>query len=61
MKTLRLMAWISGAIAAVLIIMGCISLVFSINLFGVGHSISFFHGANSFLLAAIVLLLAAKK
>jgi len=61
MKTLRWIAWLTGAVAVVLIIMGSISIVFNVTLTGVGHIISYFHAANSFLLVTIALLLAEKK
>jgi hypothetical protein len=62
MKTLRLIAWLSGAVAALLIIAGSLSLVFRFNIIeGVNHSTNYFHAANSFLLVAIALLLAEKR
>ena len=57
MKYLRWLAWLSAAVAVVLMLMGTISLLFGVKFTGVEHIISYFHGATSFLLLAVVLLL----
>jgi hypothetical protein len=61
MKILRWIAWISAAIAAVLIIMACIALVIGKLFCGVAHGVNFFHAANSFLLVAITLFIVTKN
>jgi hypothetical protein len=61
MKTIRWIAWISAALAVVIIILAGISLVTNKFLFGVAHVINFFQTANSFLLLAITLFIATKQ
>ena len=57
MKAISYLSWASGVIAGALIIIGCLTLVFRIQLFGVNHVINYFHAANSFLLVAICCLI----
>jgi hypothetical protein len=61
MKTIRIIAWISASVAALIIIFGAISLATGKSLFGFAHVVNFFHVANSFLLLAIVLFIASKQ
>ena len=51
MKAISYLSWAAGVIAAALMIMGVIALVFNVHLFGVNHIVNYFHMANSFLLA----------
>lgn len=62
MKILRWIAWISAAIAVVIIIVGLISLAAGKVMCGFNHPIiNYFHAANSFLLLAIALFIATKQ
>jgi len=58
MKLFTIIAWISGIIATVMIILGAISLLLGNNLFGVRHEANFYIVANSLLLLAILCVLA---
>jgi hypothetical protein len=60
MKALQLIAWIAGAIALILVVLGTIDYIFNIRILGVNHVINVFHIANSFALLAIVSLLLKK-
>jgi len=60
MKVLRWIAWISMAIAVVIIILAGIALLTCTHIFGVAHVPSYFHAANSFLLIAIALFVVTK-
>lgn len=61
MKILRWIAWGSAALAAILIILACISLISGKLICGVAHGINFFHAANSLLLIAIMLFIVTKQ
>lgn len=61
MKTLEILAWISGGIGCLIIIFAAISLIIGRNLFGFNQLVNYFHAANSFLLASVVLFLAGRK
>ena len=61
MKTLRWIAWILASLAALIIILACISLLISKSLFGIDHVVNYFHGANSVLLLAIALFIGTKQ
>jgi hypothetical protein len=58
MKLFKLAAWASGIIAVVIMILGIIALFTCQNLFGIRHEANYFITANSFLLLAILCLLA---
>jgi len=58
MKFYTIVAWISGIIAAILMLLGAISLVLGNNLFGVRHEANYYIVASSFLLLAILCVLA---
>ncbi|MBP1667917.1 MAG: hypothetical protein H6Q21_283 [Bacteroidetes bacterium] len=58
MKLFRLAAWASGIVAVVIMILGIIALFTNQNLFGIRHEANYFITANSFLLLAILCLLA---
>ena len=53
MKALKIITWVSGVIAGILIILAVLTLILNKHLFGVNHVINYFHAANSFLLVAI--------
>ena len=57
MKTLQLIAWISGAVAVILILLGIIALLFGKPFFEMINIVKYFHAANSFLLLGIFCLL----
>ena len=57
MKTLKIIAWFSGVIAGILILLGVLTLILQTHLFGVNNVINYFHAANSFFLLAICCLL----
>jgi hypothetical protein len=61
MKALQLIAWIAGAIAVILVLIGTAAYIFDFRLFGVNHVINYFHVANSYLLVAILSLLLKKS
>ena len=58
MKLFKLAAWASGIIAVVIMILAIIALIANTNLFGIKHEANYFITANSFLLLAILCLLA---
>jgi hypothetical protein len=58
MKLFTVVAWISGILAALLMILGAISLVLGNNLFGVRHEANYYIVASSLLLMAILCVLA---
>jgi uncharacterized membrane protein len=58
MKLFRLAAWASGIVAVLIMILGIIALFAQQNLFGIRHEANYFITANSFLLLAILCLLA---
>ena len=55
MKTLNWLAWISGSIGVLIVLIAVISLLTGRNMFGFGHVVNYFHAANSFLLITIAL------
>jgi len=61
MKAINWIAWISAAIAAVIILLACISLLIGKGILGFNHAVNFFQAANSFLLLAIALFIVTKK
>jgi uncharacterized membrane protein len=58
MKLFRLAAWASGIVAVLIMILGIIALFAQQNLFGIRHEANYFITANSFLLLAILCVLA---
>lgn len=58
MKLFKLAAWISGIIAVIIMILGIIALLLQQNLFGIRHEANYFVTASSFLLLAILCVLA---
>jgi hypothetical protein len=58
MKLFKSLAWVSGILATVIMILGGISLILGNNLLGVRHEANFFIVANSLLLLAILCVLA---
>jgi len=58
MKSLKLIAWISGIIAGIIMLLGVIDFFFGWELVKGVKAISYFHTANSFLLLAICCTLA---
>jgi len=58
---MKQLAWISGIIAALLMICGFIVFITNNKFLGVNHAVNYFHVANSFLLATIALLLMDHK
>jgi type II secretory pathway pseudopilin PulG len=58
MKLFKLAAWASGIIAVVIMILGIIALIIRQNLLGIRHEANYFVAASSFLLLAILCVLA---
>ncbi len=58
MKFYTIVAWISGILAAILMLLGAVSLILGNNLFGVRHEANFYIVASSLLLLAILCVLA---
>ncbi len=58
MKLFKLAAWASGIIAVIIMVLGFIALLLQDNLFGIRHEANYFIVANSFLLLAILCVLA---
>jgi hypothetical protein len=58
MKLFTVVAWINGILAALLMILGAISLMLGNNLFGVRHEANYYIVASSLLLMAILCVLA---
>jgi hypothetical protein len=54
MKALKLVAWVSGIVAVIIMILGVIDFFFSWELFTVNKAVNYFSTANSFLLLAIL-------
>jgi|GEM_PF-655566 len=61
MKALRWIAWISGAIAVVIIILAGIAVLTGKLIHGIEHGVNYFHVANSFLLITIAIFIATKQ
>jgi len=60
MKVLRWIAFASTAVGAILIIFGCIGVIFHTCVCGFPHPVNFFHAANSFILLAVALFIVTK-
>ena len=58
MKVFKLAAWTSGIIAVIIMILAVIALIADTDFFGYRHVVNYFTTANSFLLLAILCLLA---
>lgn len=58
MKLFTIVAWISGVLAVIIMILGTISLFSGNNLFGVRHEANYYTAASSLLLLAILCVLA---
>jgi len=58
MKIFTIVAWICGLVAVALMIFGTIALFIGSNPFGIRHEINYFLVASSFLLLAILCVLA---
>ena len=58
MKLFNLAAWASGIVAVIIMVLGFIALLLQDNLFGIRHEANYFIVANSFLLLAILCVLA---
>ena len=61
MKALHLLAWVSGTVAGILIILGFIAYLSGASFFGVNHVVNYFHVANSLLLISICCLIYRKQ
>lgn len=57
MKAISYLSWAAGVIAAALIVIGVVALIFDLHPFGVNHIVNYFHIANSFLLVVICCLI----
>ncbi|MEA1886670.1 MAG: hypothetical protein U9N72_05630 [Bacteroidota bacterium] len=55
MKALNWIAWISGGIGLVFVLMGLIQIVFQVKIVGGAEIVNYFHVANSFILITIAL------
>lgn len=53
MKSLKLIAWISGVIAGIIMLLGIIDFFFHWEIVKGVKAISYFHAANTFLLLSI--------
>jgi hypothetical protein len=53
MKSLKAIAWISGIIAGIIMLLGVIDFFFQWEIIKVVKAVNYFHTANSFLLLAI--------
>lgn len=58
MKLFTVVAWISGVLAAAVMIFGTIALFMGTNPFGIRHEINYFLVSSNFLLLAILCVLA---
>jgi len=58
MKLFSTVAWISGILAVIFMILGAVSLILGNNLFGVRHEANFYIVASSLLLLGILCVLA---
>lgn len=58
MKLFNITAWAAGIVGVIFMIIGAIALLMGNNLFGVRHEANFFIVASSFLLLAILCVLA---
>jgi len=61
MKALNWIAWISGGIGVLIVLLAAISLLVGRNLFGFTHVVNFFHVANSFFLITIALFIVVNR
>lgn len=60
MKLFNVVAWISGILAVVVMLLGTISLIMGNNMLSVRHEANFFIVASSLLLLGILCVLAAQ-
>ena len=60
MRLFSTVAWICGSLSVAIIIFGIIALFLGTNPFGIRHEVNYFHVANSFLLLAILCVLAGQ-
>ena len=60
MKTLHLIAWIAGAIATILLLIGTITFIFKFQVIGIRHAVNYFHVADGYYLLAVVCILLKK-
>jgi len=60
MKALHYLAWVSGIVAGIIILLGFIALIFKTSFFGMNHVVNYFHVASSLLLLSICCLLYKK-
>lgn len=58
MKLFTVVAWISGVLAVIIMLLGIIPLITGNNLFGIRHEVNFYLVASSLLLLAILCVLA---
>ncbi len=58
MKLFTVVAWISGVLAVLIMLLGAVSLILGNNLLGVRHEANFFIVASNLLLLAILCVLA---
>lgn len=58
MKLFKIVAWFSGLLAVAIMITGIVALLMGGNPFGIRHEVNYFIAANSFLLLAILCVLA---
>jgi hypothetical protein len=58
MKLFKLAAWVTGIVGTVILLIAIVSLIIGQNIFGFKHVINYVHTANSFLLLAILCVLA---
>jgi hypothetical protein len=61
MKAIRWIAWISAAIAVVIIILAGVALISGKLIHGIEHGVNYFHIANSFLLLAIAMFIVTRN
>ena len=61
MKALRWIAWISAALAVVIMVLAGIAVLTGKLIHGIEHGVNYFHVANSFLLLAIALFIVTKN
>jgi hypothetical protein len=57
MKTLKWIAYVSSGIGLLLVILGSVAAVFHLQILQVRYLTSYFQGANSFFLIAVVIFL----
>ena len=57
MKVINYLTWAASVIAAAIVVIGIVALIFDLRPFGVNKAVNYFHVANTFLLVVVCCLI----